>query len=107
MLAGYKSGKDNEITVSNIPTQYELYQNYPNPFNPNTKITFDLPKNGNVRLVIYDILEKEKKTMLNNEFKQAGKYTIEFEGSSLASGIYFYRIITGDFIATKRMVLIK
>jgi hypothetical protein len=95
---------------SNIPKEYKLSQNYPNPFNPITKIDYDLPKDGKVKLVIYDILGREVKILLNNEVKQAGRYTIEFNGNTLASGIYFYQIqVEGGkgFVSVKKMVLLK
>lgn len=91
---------------SSIPDAYSLSQNYPNPFNPVTKINYDLPKDGMVKLVVYDILGREVKTLVN-EVKQAGRYTVEFNGSGFASGIYFYRIQTGNFVQVKRMVMIK
>ncbi|HWQ81142.1 MAG TPA: T9SS type A sorting domain-containing protein [Ignavibacteria bacterium] len=95
-------------TKSNlIPTTFELHQNYPNPFNPSTKIAFDLPKDAKVKLVIYDILGREIKTLIHNEFRAAGKYITEFNGSNLASGVYFYRLQAGDFVSVKKMVLIK
>ena len=94
---------------NNIPTKYELYQNYPNPFNPITKISFDLPKAGNVKLIVYDILGREITRLLNSEFKPAGKYIVEFNAVNLglASVVYFYRIETDKFTAEKKMVLIK
>jgi len=93
-----------------LPTTYALYQNYPNPFNPTTKIAYDIPRDAKVKLVIYDILGREMKTLVNNEFRSAGKYITEFNGSNLASGIYFARILVNegkDFIAVKKMVLVK
>ena len=105
---GKKSSK--ESTNSLIPQTYQLYQNYPNPFNPTTKIAFDLPKDAKVKLVIYDILGREMKTLVNNEFRSAGKYITEFNGSNMASGIYFARILVNegkDFIAVKKMVYVK
>jgi hypothetical protein len=103
----------NLLNENIIPKVYSLSQNYPNPFNPVTKINYELPKNGLVKLVIYDILGREVKTLVN-ELKTVGSYTIEFNGSQLASGIYFYRIQvedptgrTGDFVSVKRMVLVK
>ncbi|HEY5125677.1 MAG TPA: T9SS type A sorting domain-containing protein, partial [Ignavibacteria bacterium] len=92
-----------------IPKDFALYQNYPNPFNPVTKITFDLPQDSKVKLVIYDILGREITRLLNSEFKQAGKYILEFNAVNLglASGVYFYKIEAGDFNAVKKMVLIK
>ena len=105
---GKKSSK--ESTNSLIPQTYQLYQNYPNPFNPTTKIAFDLPKDAKVKLVIYDILGREMKTLVNNEFRSAGKYITVFNGSNMASGIYFARILVNegkDFIAVKKMVMVK
>jgi len=96
-------------TGNPIPTAFYLSENYPNPFNPVTKINFDLPKDGNVKLVIYDILGRELKTLVN-EYKHAGSYSVEFDGSQNESGIYFYKIqVNGskNFIASKKMVLVK
>jgi len=93
-----------------IPLTYSLSQNYPNPFNPVTKINYELPKDGKVKLVIYDILGREMKSLVNNEFKQAGRYTVEFNGTQFASGVYFYRIqVEGGkgYTAVKKMVLVK
>ncbi len=89
-----------------VPEKYELIQNYPNPYNPSTKIRFALPKQGHVALKIYDILGREISTLVN-EVKQAGTYTVDFNGSGLTSGVYFYRIESGNFSDVKRMVLIK
>jgi len=90
-----------------IPMQYSLSQNYPNPFNPVTKINYELPRTTKVNLVIYDILGREVIRLVNNEFKEAGRYTVEFNGRNLASGVYFYRIEAGDFVQSKKMVLVK
>gem|GEM_PF-1674863 len=92
--------------INSLPINYSLSQNYPNPFNPATKINFAIPKQGFVTLKIYDIIGREIKTLVN-EVKQAGYYTVDFNGSSLASGVYFYRIQSGDFVTVKRMVLVK
>ncbi|MGA2669673.1 MAG: T9SS type A sorting domain-containing protein [Ignavibacteria bacterium] len=91
---------------SNIPDKYALSQNYPNPFNPATMITYALPKAGNVKLTVYDVLGREVKTLVN-EYKTAGTYNVTFDGSSLSSGLYFYRINAGSFTDTKKMVLVK
>ena len=97
----------NSLSSGNqIPKNYELAQNYPNPFNPVTKISFALPTQGFVSLKIYDITGREIKTLVN-EIKQAGYYTVNFNSSNLSSGVYFYRIQSGDFVQTKRMVLLK
>ena len=95
------------LSKNQIPTVYNLYQNFPNPFNQSTKINFDLPKDSKVTLVIYDLLGRVVKRLLNSEFKQAGRYSIDFNASNLASGVYFYRIEAGDFVMTKKMVLVK
>jgi|WetSurSiteA1Bulk_404760.scaffolds.fasta_scaffold01637_4 hypothetical protein len=89
-----------------IPKEFKLFNNYPNPFNPVTTIKFDLPKDVQVNLKIYDVLGKEV-TVLVNEIYKAGSYQISFNGSGLASGIYFYKINAGSFTDIKRMILIK
>lgn len=90
-----------------IPSKYYLYQNYPNPFNPLTKIDFLLSEDSKVKLTVYDILGKEILNLVNNELITAGKYTVEFNGTNLASGVYFYKFESGSFVQTKRMVLLK
>lgn len=96
------------ITQNNnqVPVVYSLSQNYPNPFNPETRIQFGLPKSGNVKLVIYDVLGAEVATLVNSRL-EAGFHTVVFSGSNYASGIYFYRIESGDFVNVKKMVLVK
>ena len=89
-----------------VPYVYRLAQNYPNPFNPSTKIAFDIPKAGIVNMVVYDLLGREVATLVN-EFKQAGKYDVDFNALNLASGVYFYKITAGEFVDTKKMLLIK
>jgi hypothetical protein len=96
-------------TVNNnviIPTEYSLSQNYPNPFNPATKISYALPEDGLTKITVYDISGKEI-AVLVNESQQAGTYNIGFNGINFASGVYFYRIQSNNFIQTKQMVLIK
>jgi hypothetical protein len=112
-LRVFSTGLVRIITLnSEIPVSYVLYQNYPNPFNPVTKIKFDLPKSGNVSLIIYDILGRELITLYDNILKP-GFYEAEFNGSDFPSGVYFYKLTThevsgqAEFIDTKRMVLIK
>ena len=83
-----------------------LYQNYPNPFNPNTVISYRLPVNSVVTLKVYNVLGNEIATLVDEE-KSAGEHSIIFDASSLSSGIYFYRLLAGDLIQTKSMVLIK
>jgi photosystem II stability/assembly factor-like uncharacterized protein len=91
---------------SEVPSTYSLNQNYPNPFNPVTKINFALPKSGLVTLKVYDILGKEVATVVN-EFKNAGTYNVEFNGSALASGVYLYKIESNGFTDIKKMMLVK
>lgn len=107
-LLGLKTTNTNSNSL--IPLTYNLSQNYPNPFNPTTKIAYDIPRDAKVKLVIYDILGREMKTLVNNEFKTAGKYIVEFNGSSLSSGVYFYRLqVEGGnaYTSVKKMVLLK
>ncbi|MCX7878753.1 MAG: T9SS type A sorting domain-containing protein, partial [Ignavibacteria bacterium] len=92
---------------SSVPENYMLYQNYPNPFNPTTNIKFGIPKAGNVKLVVFDILGREVATIVNNEFRDVGTYTVTFDASHLSSGVYFYRLESGDFSQTKKMLLVK
>jgi hypothetical protein len=99
-----------EISV-NISTELELFQNYPNPFNPETNIKYELKVVGGqrseVRIVIYDLIGREIMTLVNQE-QSPGEYAVEFDGSGLSSGIYFYSLIVdGVLIDTKRMVLLK
>ena len=87
-------------------SSYELFPNYPNPFNPGTVISYQLPVGGDVILKIYDILGNEVAKLVD-EFKPAGKYEVEFNASALPSGVYFYQLKAGDYINTKKMILLK
>lgn len=89
-----------------IPEKFNLKQNYPNPFNPQTKITFSIPKGGYVKMVVADIQGRLVKEIASGIYN-AGNYTIDFDGTELSSGIYFYTIKTGEFSETKRMLLVK
>lgn len=95
----------NEIEVG-VPGEFALSQNYPNPFNPSTKINYDLPKVGLVTIVLYDLTGRQVASIVN-EVKTAGYYTVQFNASNLSSGMYFYRITSGNFISTKKMAPIK
>jgi photosystem II stability/assembly factor-like uncharacterized protein len=104
-----------QIVEVEIPfvNEFSLSQNYPNPFNPSTKIKYEIPASLNpskggtlVQLVLYDILGREV-TVLVNEEKQAGEYEVEFNGTALPSGIYFYQLKAGQFVETKKMILLK
>ncbi len=95
-----------EVTYEPKPNDFALNQNYPNPFNPTTSIKFSLPRGTNVKLIVYDLLGNEVETLVD-EYKPAGTYSVQFNGSELTSGIYIYRLQAGDFVSTKRMALIK
>jgi hypothetical protein len=88
------------------PDKYELSQNYPNPFNPSTTIKFSIPESGNVKVTVYDAVGRVVVTLTNN-FYQAGNYKIEWNATSYASGIYFYRLEAKNFNTVRKMVLIK
>ncbi len=100
----------NEQKSDKLPTVYSLAQNYPNPFNPSTKIKFAIPeeKTGNlipVQLKVYDLLGNEV-AVLVNESKQAGSYEVNFDASCLSSGVYFYKLDAGNFVKTRKMILL-
>lgn len=87
-------------------TDYFLFQNYPNPFNPTTKIKLSIPKSEMVQIKVYDILGKEVKILLD-KYMQTGTYEVEFNASNLPSGVYFYRMISGSYAETKKMLLLR
>lgn len=89
-----------------LPTEYSLLQNYPNPFNPETVISWQSAVGGHISLKVYDVLGREVATLIN-EVREAGRYSVEFNAAHLASGTYMYRLIAGDFVQTKKMVLLK
>jgi hypothetical protein len=96
--------EDSEI--ADAPTEYALQQNYPNPFNPTTTIRYSIINPDVVKIKIYDVLGREVRTLVN-EFKQVGTYELQFSANGLASGIYLYRIESGSFVETKKMILLK
>jgi hypothetical protein len=111
VISGFLAYKSSGITdVSDdqgiIPTVYKLNQNYPNPFNPSTIINYQIPEEGFVTLKIYDILGDEVKILVN-ENKSAGSYNIRLDASGLASGMYIYRLTAGNYVSTKKMLMIK
>jgi Secretion system C-terminal sorting domain len=89
-----------------IPSSYSLGQNYPNPFNPTTNVKFSIIKAGDVKIVVYDIQGREVQTLVNERLN-AGTYEVKFDGTMLTSGVYFYKMVSGGFTETKRMLLIK
>jgi flagellar hook assembly protein FlgD len=93
--------------ISNeIPSSYSLSQNYPNPFNPSTVVRFQLSVVSNVVLKVYDVMGREVQTLVNEKLS-AGTYEVTFDGSNIPSGVYFYKMQTGDFSETKKMILMK
>ena len=97
---------NNKTNDDGIRTEYALFDNYPNPFNPTTTIKYSLPEAGLVSLKVYDILGKEVATLVN-ENKTAGSYSVEFDASKLSSGIYFYKLSSGQFTSVKKLILMK
>jgi hypothetical protein len=92
---------------SEVPNGFILKQNYPNPFNPETSIRFSVPKSSNVTIQVFDITGKLVSTLAKDELVSAGTKEVKFNGSNLASGIYFYTLKAGDFSDTKKMILVK
>ena len=104
------STRDNTSSVSSeqsfTPREYQLFQNYPNPFNPATKIRYEIVDRSYVTLKVYDVLGNDIAILVNEE-KPAGTYEVEFDGTGLPSGIYIYRLQAGDFVDSKKMILLK
>ncbi|MBC8043177.1 MAG: T9SS type A sorting domain-containing protein, partial [Rhizobacter sp.] len=86
--------------------EFVLKQNYPNPFNPATTLVYQLPQAATVSLKIYDVLGREVATLVNVR-QAAGTYTAQFNASKLSSGVYFYKLVAGAFVQTKKMLLVK
>jgi hypothetical protein len=89
-----------------IAEKFDLKQNFPNPFNPSTRISYAIPSASFVNLKVYDIIGNEIAVLVNEE-KQAGNYQIDFDATELTGGIYFYQLLTGPFVETKKMILMK
>jgi parallel beta-helix repeat protein len=98
--------KPKETEEKLLPTEYTLYQNYPNPFNPITTIKYDFPNASEVSLIIYDILGRKVKELVNTK-QQAGRYEIQFNASNLASGVYIYQLVAEKYMNSKKMILLK
>lgn len=94
------------VEIKIVPAEFALYQNHPNPFNPTTKIRYQLPKESKVSIKIYDILGSEIKELINEQ-KEPGIYEVEFKADNLSSGTYIYRIVAGQFIQSKKIMLLK
>lgn len=95
-----------DVLLQAIPSEFTLNQNYPNPFNPTTNIKFALPQSSVVKLEVFNVLGQRVATLVNGEMN-AGYHTVMFDASNLASGVYVYRINTGEHMQVKRMMLIK
>jgi len=94
------------ISTNEIAEGFKLSQNYPNPFNPATKIEISIPKSSAVKLIVYDILGRIITTLVNEKLN-AGSYKVDFDGSDLSSGVYFYKLEAGSFVQTRAMILLK
>jgi carboxypeptidase T len=105
-LTGYNVTPTGIVNNNEIPAQYSLSQNYPNPFNPNTVINYQIKNQENVSIKIYDMLGKVVMTLVN-ENQSAGNYSVSFDGSRLSSGLYYYKLQSGEFSDTKKMLLVK
>ena len=95
----------NQIGIE-VPSSFSLSQNYPNPFNPSTKIKFDIKQSSNTKLIVYNILGKEIATLVNEKLS-AGSYEVDWDASDHPSGVYFYKLITENFVDVKKMILVK
>jgi hypothetical protein len=98
--------RESPQVAGNVPGKMVLSQNFPNPFNPTTLITYQLSAASHVKLMLYDILGREVRVLVN-EKKNPGNYTVEVCGCGLASGVYFYQLTAGSLAQTKRMVLLR
>jgi len=90
----------------NLVNVYNLNQNYPNPFNPSTKITYSIAEPGLVSIKVFDILGRQIADLVNKQ-QSAGTYTVDFDAKNLSAGVYLYKIESGSFQATKKMILLK
>ena len=91
---------------NSAPAEFSLEQNYPNPFNPSTTIHYSVPKNSFVTLKVYDALGRQV-ALLADDYKTAGSYSVTYDASHLASGIYYYTLSSNDILLTKKMILVK
>jgi len=92
--------------VGELPHAFLLQQNYPNPFNPNTTMKYELPKSADVRLSVFDMLGREASVLVNDR-RDAGVHEVKFDASLLSSGVYFCRMQAGDFVQSKKLMLVK
>ena len=105
LIWGTPTGIDDNNSSKNI-TGYSLYQNFPNPFNPSTQIRYSIPHNSHVKLIIFDVLGRIVSTLVDQD-QSAGNHEYKFTSDNLSSGIYFYRLVTNNFIQTKKLMILK
>ena len=97
---------DDKGSEAHNPKTFSLLQNFPNPFNPATKISYTLAKASNVTLKVFDILGRQIATLVNGK-NEPGEHSISWNALNVPSGVYFYRIVAGDFVQTQKMILMK
>jgi hypothetical protein len=105
-LIGYGTTGVGDDAINQLPKNYSLSQNYPNPFNPVTTIKYSIGKEGNVKLTVYNVIGSKVATIIN-EYKPAGSYSVQFDGSNFASGIYLYRLESRNYSDAKKFILMK
>ena len=101
-----QNGTSDVSLLNPLPEKFQLFQNYPNPFNPTTTLSFVIGERSFVSLKVYDLLGNEVSTLVNEE-KAAGVYKISFDGTRVPSGVYIYQLITGNYISSRKMVILK
>ena len=105
-ISPYQLASAVKSNPNNVPKNFRLYANYPNPFNPSTMISYDIPAASEVNLTVYDVLGRPVETLVNQR-QSAGKYGVRFDASKVSSGVYFYRLVAGSFVSTKKLVVLK
>ena len=96
----------NDLRDRGIPLRFEMHQNYPNPFNPSTTIRYGLPNRSHVTLTVFNTLGQQVAQLVNGEV-EVGYHEVRFDASGLSSGVYFYRIIAGDFVQTRKLLFLR
>jgi hypothetical protein len=99
-------GVTGDWTEDNLPLDYALFQNYPNPFNATTRINYQLPVDAHVKLEVYNLLSQKVATLVDGE-QEAGYKSVRWDASTVASGLYFYKLTVGDFTEARAMMLLK
>ncbi len=105
-IGGYEYTGTTEVVEEHIPLSFELFQNYPNPFNPTTTIKYQIPERNFVSIKVFDILGNEIKTLVDEEMS-AGNYEVKFNAAYLSSSVYIYQLIAGNYIQTRKMLVLK